>query len=137
MSRHPRFRRYVSVVAVMAAAMAAVAACGTPVASPEHLGQWSGVRQYDTVAVTIAVTGTPDHYSAHVESRTKGFSYNWHGGQADVDGNVVFDTITLGYEGTQLTNELDLTLGPVSADTMTATFNTTDVPTQAVEMKRL
>ena len=102
--------------------------------SSEHLGTWSGTNTL--VAVTITVAGTPDSYTAKLVTVGGAFYGNWHGGKADADGNVVFDTVTLGFEGSQLTNHLELTLGPVRGDTMTVTFNTPEIPTQEVEVKR-
>jgi hypothetical protein len=65
MHRHLLFRAFVvGVVFVAGGGVAVLAGCGTPaVASPEHIGTWSGSAAGGLHA-TITVAGTPDHYTA-------------------------------------------------------------------------
>jgi hypothetical protein len=137
--RYLRLLAFVLGVAFMATGTAAIAGCGTPVASPEHLGRWFGNN--DAVAVTITVAGTPDHYTAKVvAAKPPSWGYDegagFRGGEADAAGNVVFDTVTLEPEGANNTT-LDLTLSPVSGDTMTVHFTIIGTTDQTVEVKRL
>jgi hypothetical protein len=135
---YPHLLAFVLGVMLIAGGMAAIAGCGTPVASPEHLGKWFGHN--DTLAVTITVVGTPDHYTATLmTANPPGWMYDskatFRGGEADAAGNVVFDTVTLEPEGAYNAS-LDLTLGPVSGGTMTATFTGFMETDQAMEVTR-
>ena len=138
MRRHPPLLAFVLGVVLVATVTTAVAGCGTPTASPEHLGTWFGYN--DTVVVTITVAGTPDHYTAKLKTANPpGWGYDsqatFQGGEADEAGNVVFDTTEVEPEGAY-NSSLDLTLGPVSGDTMTATFTSFMDTDQAVEVRR-
>jgi hypothetical protein len=135
---YPRLFALVLGVILMAAGTAAIAGCGTPVASPEHLGRWFGHN--DTLAVTITVAGMPGHYTATLmTANPPNWRYDskatFRGGEADADGNVVFDTVTLEPEGAYNAS-LDLTLGPVSGGTMTATFTSFMETDQAMQVTR-
>jgi hypothetical protein len=112
MRRHPFFLAFVVGAVFMAAGAKAVAGCET--ASPEHLGTWRGSNKTETVTITVA--GTPGDYTAEVE-RERYSDRRWTGGKADSSGRVVFIADTLGEAV-----DIDLILGPVSGDTMTATI---------------
>lgn len=138
MRGHPPILALALSMVLVAAGTAAITGCGTPTASPEHLGTWLGYN--DTVAVTITVAGTPGHYTATLKTANPpGWGYDsqatFRGGETDDAGYVVFDTTTLEPEGVYNT-ALDLTLGPVSGDTMTATFTSFDETNEVVEVRR-